>query len=81
MNLTPVEELAPADRIAKAARAWSLTARQTEVLRLATTGDPNKTIAKTLECAEVTVEFHMTALFRKAGVEKRAQLISRFWTL
>jgi DNA-binding NarL/FixJ family response regulator len=69
------------DRLAKATELWKLTRRQIDVLRLAMTGDANKIIADKLSCAEVTIEFHMTALFRKAGVESRAQLVSRFWTL
>lgn len=71
----------PFDPVAAAAGAWNLTGRQVEVLRLVVTGDSNKSIAAKLGCAEVTVEFHVTALFRKAGVENRAQLVSRFWTL
>lgn len=71
----------PAERTTVATRAWRLTARQAEVLRLVVTGDANKSIASKLECAEVTVEFHVTALLRKARVENRAQLVARFWTL
>lgn len=73
--------LTPVDRAATAARVWNLTARQIDVLRLVTTGAANKTIAKELDCAEVTVEFHLTAIFRKAGVENRSHLASAFWTL
>jgi len=69
----------PVDPVAAATRAWKLTARQSEVLRLAVRGDANKSIAFVLACAEVTVEFHMSAIFRKAGVESRAQLVSRVW--
>jgi DNA-binding CsgD family transcriptional regulator len=75
------EAVGPVDRVAAAARAWKLTARQVEVLRLVVTGEANKSIAVKLGCAEVTVEFHLTSLFRKARVENRAQLVSRFWTL
>lgn len=84
MNITSsldFDELASSERVAKAARVWKLTARQIEVLRLAATGAANKSIAAALTCAEVTVEFHMTALFRKANVENRVQLVSRFWRL
>jgi DNA-binding CsgD family transcriptional regulator len=78
--LGPSNDHSP-DRLTKATELWKLTRRQVEVLRLAMTGDANKIIADKLSCAEVTIEFHMTALFRKAGVESRAQLVSRFWTL
>jgi DNA-binding CsgD family transcriptional regulator len=73
--------ITPTERILAAAGAWKLTPRQVDVLRLAVTGDANKSIAAKLGCAEVTVECHMTALFRKAQAENRAQLVSRFWTL
>jgi DNA-binding CsgD family transcriptional regulator len=68
-------------RIAVAAQAWGLTARQVDVLRRAVTGDGNKEIAAELGCAEVTVEFHMTALLRKASAGSRAQLVVRFFEL
>jgi DNA-binding CsgD family transcriptional regulator len=70
-----------AQRLTLAARTWGLTARQCEVLRHVSTGDGNKSIAVKLDCAEVTIEFHMTALMRKARVESRTELIARFWTL
>lgn len=69
------------DRLAAATHRWALTERQAEVLRLVVKGDTNKVIAATLGCAEVTVESHVTALFRKASADSRAQLVSSFWTL
>jgi FixJ family two-component response regulator len=41
---------------------------------------PNKTIAQQLGCAESTVEFHITALLKKARVARRSELIAKFWT-
>jgi DNA-binding CsgD family transcriptional regulator len=69
------------DRIALASSRWSLTARQADVLALTVSGEPNKAIATTLGCAESTVEFHITALLRRARATSRAELAAKFWTL
>jgi DNA-binding CsgD family transcriptional regulator/transposase len=55
---------------------WHLTARQTEILGLVARGMTNSTIAETLGIAVGTVEFHVAAIFDKAGVENRAALIA-----
>lgn len=68
-------------RLEAARRAWSLTPRQVEVLARAVVGDANKSIAVKLGCAEVTVELHLTAIFRKARATNRTELVSRFFTL
>jgi len=78
--LTP-EAQVPDERVAKAASQWKLTKRQLEVLALAAKGEANKGIAEKLGCAVATVEVHMSAILRKTGLENRAQLVSRFWTL
>jgi DNA-binding NarL/FixJ family response regulator len=62
------------------ATRWGLTKRQTEVLELLAHGSGNKDIAALLGCAEVTVEFHVTALLKKAGAVGRAGMIARFWS-
>jgi two-component system, NarL family, invasion response regulator UvrY len=62
------------------AERWGLTARQREVLTLLAEGACNKDIAARRGCAEVTVEFHVTALLRRAGVQGRGALIARFWS-
>jgi DNA-binding CsgD family transcriptional regulator len=58
-------------------RKWNLTARQAEVLDLVGVGATNATIAETLGIKERTVEFHLSAIFDKAGVDNRATLIAR----
>ncbi|MEW5850598.1 MAG: LuxR C-terminal-related transcriptional regulator [Myxococcota bacterium] len=65
-------------RVECAAREWDLTGRQTEVLELLARGLGNKEIASRLQCAESTVEFHVTALLRKSSTTSRANLI---WAL
>jgi DNA-binding CsgD family transcriptional regulator len=67
-------------RLALFARQWKLTRRQTQVLQEILEGRPNKAIAAALGIQEKTVELHVTALFRKVGVESRAELLAAFWT-
>lgn len=65
----------------EAARArWSLTPKQAQVLALLVEGECNKTIAEALDCAEATVELHVTAILAKARCARRAELVARFWT-
>ena len=65
--------------VERAAREWTLTARQEEVFRLVLDGHSNKEIAERLGMASRTVEVHITTLFEKAGVDSRARLIARTW--
>ena len=58
---------------------WRLTPAEARVLRHLVQGDSNKTIATKLACAEVTVEYHVTRVMRKAGADGRTKLLSRFW--
>lgn len=57
-----------------------LSNRQRQVLVMILDGMSNKEIANGLRCAEVTVEYHLTVLFRKARVASRTELVSAFWT-
>jgi DNA-binding CsgD family transcriptional regulator len=60
---------------------WGLTARQTLVLRHVADGLSNKEIAARLDCAEATVEQHLTALYRKAGAQGRPLIVALLWKL
>ncbi len=68
--LTPDSSLRPA-----APRASSLTARETEVLRMIAEGLANKEIAYRLHLSEHTVKFHVSALLAKLGAGSRAEAI------
>lgn len=46
-------------------------------MALVAAGLANKEIAAKLGCAEVTVEAHLTAVYRRASVESRVELLSR----
>jgi DNA-binding NarL/FixJ family response regulator len=65
------------DRVSLAQRRWGLTARQTHVLELVLTGATNKEIARQSSCVEVTVEKHMTELYRRSGSRSRTDLVRR----
>lgn len=67
-------------RLRVAGELWSLTPRQLDVLELVVRGDANKDIARSLDCAESTVELHVTQLLKKSGSDSRARVIARFWT-
>jgi DNA-binding CsgD family transcriptional regulator len=64
-----------------AASLWNLTARQAEVLDLAARGTTNAAVGEALGIKERTVEFHLSAIFDKAGVDNRATLIARLLAL
>lgn len=58
------------------AEKWRLTARQTDVLALVARGMTNTAIGETLGIGVGTVEFHIAAIFDKAGVSSRAALLA-----
>jgi len=70
-----------ADSLRSARARWHLTARQTEVMRLVARGLTNVLIAETLGIGLGTVEFHVSAIFDKAGASNRAMLIARLHEL
>lgn len=76
--LPPSSTDARVDAAVSHARArWTLTARQTEVLRLLVRGLANATIADALGISERAVELHVTALLDRAGVDSRSALVCR----
>ena len=75
----PSREIAIADTLRIATRRWKLTTRQLEVLELVVRGRTNDGIAETLRIGKGTVEFHLSAIFDKAGVCNRATLIVRMY--
>ena len=67
-------------QLAGARQRWGLTRRESDVLGHLAWGEANKTIALGLDCAESTVETHVTKLLRKSGADARAVLVAKFWT-
>jgi len=66
-----------AHRVESAAQRWHLTPRQREVLRLVVDGHGNATVAALLGIGERAVEFHLTAMFDRAGLDSRSSLVAR----
>mgnify|MGYP000488194701 FL=1 len=64
-----------ADETALAERIQSLTPRQFRVLMMVAEGLLNKQIAYELEVCEATIKAHVTAIFRKLGVQNRTQAV------
>lgn len=60
-----------------AAASWDLTPRQAEVLALALDGLPTRVIAARLGASTRTIEVHLGAIYAKAGVASRSELIAR----
>ncbi len=59
------------NRVPTPAAAAALSARELEVLRLASKGLANKQIARTLGISEHTVKIHLGNVFRRIGVNDR----------
>lgn len=54
-----------------------LTARESEVLALMTTGASNKEIARALDFSVHTAKFHVAAIIAKLGVKGRTEAVAR----
>ncbi|MBX7193263.1 MAG: LuxR C-terminal-related transcriptional regulator [Sandaracinaceae bacterium] len=67
------------DRVQLAVTRLGLTERQADVVLRMSRGLSNKEIASELSCSEVTVEKHLTAAFKRAGVTGRTQLAAKLW--
>jgi DNA-binding CsgD family transcriptional regulator len=65
-----------ADCVRRFALDHMLTSRQKEVLTLVVEGQSNRAIADHLRCSIRTVELHVSAILRKADVERRAELVA-----
>lgn len=57
---------------------WSLTRRETEVVRFLLAGAANKEIARVLGCSPRTIEVHVSSILRKSGVASRTELLAKF---
>ena len=55
-----------------------LSPREREVFRLAATGAGNKELAERLAISEATVKVHLTRIFQKLGLHRRAELAAAY---
>jgi DNA-binding NarL/FixJ family response regulator len=63
-----------ADRTKGSLHAGVLSAREREVMVLATKGFANKEIARQLRISEGTVKLHLHSIYRKLGIKSRFAL-------
>jgi DNA-binding CsgD family transcriptional regulator len=75
------QEIEVSALVQRATHRWTLTARQAQVLDLVARGLTNALIGESLAISRSTVEFHLSAIFDKAGVDNRATLIVRLSNL
>ncbi|MEC7118614.1 MAG: response regulator transcription factor [Pseudomonadota bacterium] len=69
------------DELNMAERLRELTPQQYRVLLMLAEGQLNKQIAYDLSVSEATIKAHMTAIFRKLGVQNRTQAVLALGTL
>jgi DNA-binding NarL/FixJ family response regulator len=71
----PAESVADSSVAAAYARISSLSKAQHSVLIALADGRSNKEIARDLDVTEATIKAHLTAIFRKLGVNNRSQAL------
>ena len=79
LSLRTEAQAALVERLDHATRLWKLSPRLAEILMLLVAGLSNKEMASCRQRSEVTIEYHVTALLRRAGVETRSRLVAKFW--
>jgi len=72
-----IEESSPAERLDLFARAFGLSARETELLGHLASGSDTKTLASQLFVSQHTVQDHLKSIFSKTETRTRPALLSR----
>jgi LuxR family transcriptional regulator, maltose regulon positive regulatory protein len=81
-RILAASQRAPQNHLGLASSApGTLSARETDILKLIAQGMSNKEIARNLDIGPETVKTHLKNVFTKLGVERRAQAVSRAQTL
>jgi DNA-binding CsgD family transcriptional regulator len=72
-----MEETSPVDRLEIFSRAYALTARERELLRLLAAGIDARAVAARMSLAENTVQDHLKSIFAKTSARSRQALLAR----
>ncbi len=71
-----IEESSPTERMAVFARAFGLSARESELLGHLGTGGSTRDVARTMCVSEHTVQDHLKSIFTKTSTHNRRMLLS-----
>jgi DNA-binding CsgD family transcriptional regulator len=72
-----MEETSPVDRLEIFSRAYALTARERELVRLLAAGIDTRALAARMYLAENTVQDHLKSIFAKTSARSRQALLAR----
>jgi DNA-binding CsgD family transcriptional regulator len=72
-----IEESSPAERVALFARAFALSARESELLGHLVAGADTREVARAMFLSEHTVQDHLKSIFWKTSTRHRRSLLSR----
>jgi DNA-binding CsgD family transcriptional regulator len=75
-----IEPTTPADLAVMVAEAYGMTSRELQITQLIARGMSTAAIAATLFISPHTVRDHLKAIFTKAGVSSRGELVARLFT-
>jgi len=71
-----IEETSPVDRLEIFARAFGLSARESELIHLLATGGDTRELAKAMFLTEHTIQDHLKSIFAKTSTHNRRTLLS-----